>query len=72
VLGAHGKLRDFAGIRRIAADHLGHAGGVKQFLGLALVLVRVLGIGGIEQGDGAVEAGLVGNRHDGVRNGSRR
>jgi hypothetical protein len=64
VLGAHRQLRDLAGVRCIANYHPGHAFGVEQLLGLALVLVRVLGIGGIEQGDGAVEALLVLDGHE--------
>jgi hypothetical protein len=48
VLGAHRELRHLAGVGRIADYHLGHALGVEQFLGLALVLVGILGIGGIE------------------------
>jgi hypothetical protein len=61
VLGAHGQLRDFAGLRGKAAEHFGHASGVKQLLWLAFILVGVFGVGGVEQGNGVVEAFLMGN-----------
>ncbi|MPM77804.1 hypothetical protein SDC9_124812 [bioreactor metagenome] len=60
VLGTHGQLCDFAGLRCEPANHVGHAPGVQQLFGQTILLIGVFGIGSIEQGDAVGEAFVAG------------